>query len=122
MIRRLDQKLKELGVKPFKVYLITLSQELVQEMIELELPYNISFEIAGEFDNGLQFAADNHLSSVTVKPKLLNPEQTKRIHNEGIELITFGAKSKSGNKKLLELNPDVIQTNNVNALKELLGR
>lgn len=103
-----------------KLTLITLSRELIQHFIDLETPYELSFEIVGDFDKGLAFAEEKSLKSVTVKPKLLSKAQSKLIHSKGIKIITFGAKSKSGNKKLLELNPDVIQTNNISALRELL--
>ena len=58
---------------------------------------------------------------ITIKPKYLTTELSKKLHEEGVRVITFGARSKSGNKNLLLLNPDVIQTNNVSALVDLLS-
>lgn len=103
-----------------KIYLISFSKELISHALEKKLPYHISFEIAGDPEGGLQFIEENKIHSATVKPSILTKEMSSRLHENGVEVITFGARSKSGNKKLLQLNPDIIQTNNVNALKDLL--
>lgn len=104
-----------------KVLIISLSQNLLTKLKELENSYPVSFEIVGEGPQFLEWAIENGTESVTVKPRLLTIELSKKAHDAGMKVITFGAKSKSGNKKLLELNPDVIQTDNIPALKELMG-
>ncbi len=104
-----------------KVLIISLSQNLLLKLKELDHPYPVSFEIVGEGAQFLDWAIEHGVQSITVKPRLLTKEMSKKAHDAGLEVITFGAKSKSGNKKLLELNPDVIQTDNIPALKELMG-
>jgi glycerophosphoryl diester phosphodiesterase len=104
-----------------KILIISLSPNFLMKLKEINNPYPVSFEIVGREFEFLQWAIDNGIKSVTVKPKLLTKEISKMAHNSGLQVITFGAKSKSGNKKLLELNPDVIQTDNIPALKELMG-
>ncbi len=104
-----------------KVLLISLSQNFLQQLKKYDNPYPVSFEIVGREEDLLQWAIEYGVNSVTVKPRLLTKELSKNAHEAGIKVITFGAKSKSGNKKLLELNPDVIQTDNIPALQDLLG-
>lgn len=104
-----------------KILIISLSQVFLDELKAQNNPYPVSFEIVGRELEFLQWAIDYGVESVTVKPKLLTKELSKKAHQAGIKVITFGAKSKSGNKKLLELNPDVIQSDNIPALKDLMG-
>ena len=113
--------LKEQNVPKEKVTMISLSFEFTSHLLRMESPYPISFEIVGNFEQNYEWVKNMGIKSVTIKPKLLTKELSARIHQDGLQVITFGAKSKSGNKKLLELNPDVIQTNNIKALRELLG-
>ena len=113
--------LKDKGIQTDKVLIISLSQNFLMKLKEINNSYPVSFEIVGREFEFLQWAIDNDIKSVTVKPKLLTKELSKMAHDSGIQVITFGAKSKSGNKKLLELNPDVIQTDNIPALQELMG-
>lgn len=109
------------GVALDKVVIITLSQNFLIHLKVMKNPYPISFEIVGAVESSLKFAIDYSVSSITVKPSLLTKELSATAHKNGLKVITFGAKSKSGNKKLLELNPDIIQTDNISALKDLMG-
>lgn len=104
-----------------KVLIISLSHRFLEELKSQNNPYPVSLEIVNNEQENLKWAIDYGVQAVTVKPKILTKEISKQAHLAGLKVITFGAKSKSGNKKLLELNPDVIQTDNITALKELLG-
>jgi glycerophosphoryl diester phosphodiesterase len=109
------------GVPLDKILIISLSQSFLDQLKAHNNPYPVSFEIVGKEYEFLQWAIDYGVESVTVKPKLLTKELSKVAHEAGLKVITFGAKSKTGNKKLLELNPDAIQTDNILALKDLMG-
>jgi len=122
MIKTLKSSIKQWEIPKSKILLISYSKTLMEEAIKLEVPAKLSFEIVGELENGSNWAREVGIEILTIKPKLLSPEISKRLHKEGFELITFGAKSRRGSKKLLELNPDVIQSNNVPALLDLLDR
>jgi glycerophosphoryl diester phosphodiesterase len=104
-----------------KILIISLSQDFLLQLKKFNNPYPVSFEIVGRENEFLQWAINYGVESVTVKPQLLTKELSKKAHDAGLKVITFGAKSKSGNKKLLELNPDAIQTDNIPALKDLMG-
>ena len=120
LLTHLDDLLSKSAYPKDKIYLITYSRAMILHARELNLPYHLNFEIIDATEEDIPWLLENSVQSVTIKPALLTPEISKELHQKGIEVITFGARSKSGNKKLLELNPDVIQTNNVNALRELL--
>ncbi len=120
-IKQLHQKLASYSIPEDKLLLISLDKDALKIARKLNSPYIISLEISGDFDQNLQWAINNNIKVVTVKPSLLSPEKSAKAHANGIKVITFGAKSKSGNAKLLRFNPDYIQTDNLSALKDLLG-
>lgn len=120
MVKQLHLKLQSLNISADRVYIITYSQRMLSEAMRLELPYHLSFEIVGNLDNGIAWAKKNAINKLTIKPKLMSPELGSVLSNQGFEVITFGAKSKWGNKKLLEYHPHIIQTNNIPALTDLL--
>jgi len=121
MATSLVQFLRKKQVPEEKLLIISLSQTFLMHLKEQNNPYPVSFEIVGRENEFLQWAIEYGVESVTVKPRLLSKELSKKAHDAGLKVITFGAKSKSGNKKLLELNPDAIQTDNIPALKDLMG-
>ena len=116
----LIKKLNRLEVPQSKILIISFSKDFMRHLGYFKNPYPHSFEIVGDIEDGLKYAIESNCQSITVKPKLLSKELSARAHASGLKVITFGAKSKSGNKKLLQLNPDVIQTNNIDALNELM--
>ncbi len=121
LIKVLIMKLNSLNIPEDKVMLISLSKPLILEAMRLDCPYTMSLEEVGSFDSGLAWVLQHNLKYLTIKPDLLSAEKSKNAHQNGVQIITFGAKSKSGNKKLLNLNPDVLQSNNLTALNDLLG-
>lgn len=121
LIFELLKKLGGLGVPKEKILIISISRSFILGAFNMKCPYPLSFEVVGDTEKGIAWAEEQGIDQITIKPKLLTKEISAQLHAKNIRVITFGAKSKSGNKKLLELNPDVIQTNNIKALKELMG-
>lgn len=119
-IHQLNSTLLEKDVPKDKILLIISEREAVNEAKFIETPFPIAFEITLQFEEDLEWAKANEMEILIVKRKLLTPERSKEIHDAGMEVITFSAKSKSGNKKILQLNPDMVQTDNLDALDELL--
>lgn len=122
LLRQLHQKIEKWEYPAKKVYFISYSKDLLLDAIEMQLPYHLSFEIVGETEEGINWAKQNKVNSITIKPSLLTAEISEQLHKAGIEVITFGARSKRGSRDLLNLNPDVIQSNNVKAVRSLLQK
>jgi len=120
-IRLFIQRLDELELPKEKLLIISNSYRFLEHAIDLNCPYPLSLEVVVSFKEGVQWVLDRNIDIITVKPRLLTAEGSALAHSNGIQIITFGAKSKSGNKKLLKLNPDIIQTNNIVALQEQLN-
>ena len=119
-VRELTNFLNAQEVPKEKILLISTDKRVFDLFEQFNCDYPTSYEVTGDFEEDLNWAIDNKVKSFTVKPKILTKERSKAAHEAGISVVTFGAKSKSGNRKLLKLNPDVIQTDNLGALKSLL--
>lgn len=113
--------LQEYKVPTNKVLIISTTVEFLEYLQELQSPYPLSYEETGDFDKGLKAVLDLGITSMTIKPKLITAKDVARAHKQNIEIVTFGGKSRSGTAGLVELNPDVIHTNNIRALVDLLG-
>ncbi len=120
IFEKLMESLSHLGVPKEKVLIISLHRSFIELALAKECPYKLSLEEYGTFEQGLEFVLEKKIEYLTIKPSLLTAKQSAIAHEAGIKIITFGAKSKSGNRKLLELNPDMIQSNNLSALNKLL--
>jgi glycerophosphoryl diester phosphodiesterase len=119
MLQKLIAYLQREKVPAERVYLITTSMELAL-LASKKGAYRVSFEIYQEPEEAIEWAVANGISYLTVKPDLLTREISALAHQSGIRIITFGGNSRSGNRELLEKNPDFIQTNNLGALNSLL--
>ncbi|MEX2380181.1 MAG: glycerophosphodiester phosphodiesterase, partial [Vicingaceae bacterium] len=105
-----------------KMLLISTDKRIFTLFEKFNCPYPTSYEVTGDFEEDLEWAIAKEVKSFTVKPKILTQARSKAAHQAGISIVTFGAKSKSGNRKLLEFDPDAVQTDNLSALKNLLGK
>ena len=85
-----------------------------------EARVDVSFEINTEVDNWIPKVHSAGIKYVTIKPKLLDQKLSERWHNLGIQVITFGGARKKWNIELLRTNPDIIQTDHLSSLNELL--
>tara|TARA_B100001109_G_scaffold237233_1_gene218214 strand:- start:997 stop:1890 length:894 start_codon:yes stop_codon:yes gene_type:complete len=119
-IRNLDVYLSQIDYPKRKLFLIGVTREGIELAKSLNMPYQLSLEVISDFDDALSWAVEKGINILTVKSKLLSKENTAKAHAKGVKIITFGAKSKGGNLKLLKLNPDYLQTDNIEAVKELL--
>jgi hypothetical protein len=109
----------ELSVPIKKVRLITTSKTLYKlaQYVKIQQPMSLEiFDLEDSFD----WALENEVKSLTIKKSILTKEFSKKAHENGIELITFAAKSSKGNKQMIELNPDFIQTDNLSSINKLL--
>ncbi len=103
-----------------KLLIISTNTNLLRQLKESGMGGKLSYEETEDFQRGIDRVLELGIESLTIKRKLLTNEHVDLAHAQGIEVVTFGAKSRSGNAELVRFNPDVIQTNNVKALKSLL--
>ncbi len=104
-----------------KLLIISTNTNLLRQLKESGMGGKFSYEETEDFQRGIDRVLELGIESLTIKRKLLTNEFVDQAHAKGIEVVTFGAKSRSGNAELVRFNPDVIQTNNVKVLKSLLA-
>ncbi len=112
-------KLNGFDLDSSKVKIISISKNLCLYFLN-----NTSFPVSYEIKNLEEFdwVIKNKIKSVTINAKILTTEFSAKAHENGVEVIAFGSKSRSGNLDLIKKNPDQIQTDNLNALNNLLKR
>ncbi len=118
--QNLIQLLDSYNVPNEKVLLISTSDKFLLILGSSENTYPLSFEETLDFEKGLQKLDKLGINSLTIKPALLDKEKVIRAHTLGIEIITFGAKSRQGTANLINLHPDVIHSNNIEAMVDFL--
>lgn len=103
-----------------RVLLISTAWEFVDHLILLGSKYQISYEETASFEKGLELSLQRDLKYLTIKPKLISKGQVALAHENGVRVVTFGGKSKYGAADLIELSPNVVHANNIDAMRELL--
>ena len=79
-------------------------------------------EITGDFAPGLQAAQQAGVEAMVIRKDLMTPELSAKVKAAGMQVVTFGGRSKKAVKRLVDCNPDAIEVDNVPAMLELLGR
>lgn len=68
----------------------------------------------------IQWASKQQLNGIVVSSGRINAELMKAAREAGLQVVIFGGKSKATIRKLVALQPDAIQVNNVRALRSML--
>ncbi|RYE30041.1 MAG: glycerophosphodiester phosphodiesterase family protein [Sphingobacteriales bacterium] len=82
--------------------------------IELHLDQS-NFEVA------LQTATEHNLTGIVIANDHISKEQIKKAHEKGIQIVIFGVALRSDMVDAVNKHPDVIQTDNVNLLQQILS-
>ena len=119
MQEKLLEKLNSFDLDSRRIHLISISKKMCLFFKE-NSDYKVSIESIYP-EEALEIALNYRLNSITIRGKELNKAITKKAHDNGIEVIAFGSRSRAGNLKLIQNNPDYIQTDNLGSLNDLLN-
>ncbi len=119
MTIQLNQFLLEAQVPLDKIQILSPSKNVIFHAKKIESPFIYVLELY-DVDSDLSYATENELKLIAVKRSILTKEMSARVHQLGIGLITYEAKSDQGNQRMILKNPDYIQTNNLPSLNKLL--
>lgn len=107
---------------PVEKLTFIFNQPAILHAVREQDPEAILMIDAGEdFDLSAQEALDHKLHGVTANGKHVSQEQLMRAKRQGLQVVLFGGKSKGSIAKMLEMEPDAIQVNNVERMRSLLG-
>lgn len=103
-----------------KLAFIFASPAILHAIKQVEPNALLMLDAGNDFDVTVQEALDNKLDGVTANGKKLSKEQLLQARAQGLQVVLFGGKSKGSIAKMLEMEPDAIQVNNVKRMRSLL--
>jgi len=119
-IRSLIKLLVAKNVPPDRVLINTMTRSELIVREAKSSPFHLVLEEVADFDRGLEYVKYFGLNYLMVKPEILTAANSKKAQKKGVQIITFGGKNIWGNVELLKLNPDVLQTNDLGSLNNIL--
>ena len=72
------------------------------------------------FDDGLNIALEYGVQGITISNEVIDVDQVALAHQYGLFVTIWGVNTKEKNKDAIRKNPDMIQTDNVQYLVDLL--
>jgi len=102
------------------VYIESQSPEFLN-LIQAKKPNYRLYYYPQTFDDGLAVALNNGFQGISISSKAINSDQVASAHEQGIFVTLWGVKTKDENKDAIRKNPDMIQTDNVKYLVDLLN-
>jgi len=118
--RVLVDLIDRLSVPSNKITMITKQESLLDQIRLLDEEVQLAYEEVGKFENGLKILEKKGYKQLIIKEKLITKEQVKEAHEKGVKILLFGGNSSSGVARLIKMNPDIIQVNNVGAAIDFL--
>ncbi len=117
-VNRLIKSLRQYQVPLQKVHLTSTRWFVLDSIRKVAPEYILLFEITGHVELELKRAA--RYDGLVFSEAMLNKELSNWAHERKMPVITFGGHTRSGLAGLIKKNPDVMQVDNVRALKDLL--
>jgi glycerophosphoryl diester phosphodiesterase len=102
-----------------KLFIESVNESFLKELKEEDprfklLIYPPSYEI------GVEIAKKLNLTGITISVDNISAEQIKEAHDDGLFITLWGVNSRTKNKEAIRKNPDIIQTDRLGNLIELL--
>ncbi|WP_299703408.1 glycerophosphodiester phosphodiesterase family protein [uncultured Pontibacter sp.] len=104
-----------------KLAFIYPNPAILHAIKELEPEAVLMLDAGNDVDVSIQEALNNKLDGVCASGKKVSEEQVMRARAQGLQVVLFGSKSKGSIAKMLEMEPDAIQVDNVKRMRSLLG-
>ena len=123
LIRQIARSLRRYHVPPAQVLLITQETNTLR-LARAAMPgVRIGFEIASDkFAAGLHTAQTEKISTVVLDADRVTPAQTAQAHAAGLTVVVFGGRSPKDIRRILAVQPDEIEVDNVKRLLQMQGR
>lgn len=103
-----------------KVHLTSTAWFVLDSIRKVGPEFILLYEITGYLEQELKKATN--YDGLVFSEAMFNKELASWAHERKMPVITFGGHTSSGLARLIEKNPDVMQVDNVRALKNLLER
>ncbi|PRY10384.1 glycerophosphoryl diester phosphodiesterase [Pontibacter ummariensis] len=118
--RTLMALLREYRYPLQKLVFISPDPDFLQAFREVEPGAQLMLDTGGDFEQALQTVAAYEIGGICANGGSVTAEQVARAKELGLEVALFGGKSRSSIARMINLRPDAIQVNNVEAMRDML--
>jgi len=122
LARALGRLLAQYPWPPERLLVITMNQSSLAALRRAMPTIPVGLEITEDFGKQFVVAKSEKVQAIVVSRNLITPERTVQARAAGLQIITFGGRSKGTIQRLLESQPDAIQVDNVPNMLTLLDR
>jgi hypothetical protein len=120
MARALSKLLREFNLQE-RSFVESTSPELLLQLRQA-LPQLRLFYYSEQIETALEIADNYDFFGVTFDLNRVSVEQVEEAHQRNLRVTLFNQQSKSDNLRTLPLNPDFIQTDQLQHLLEISGK
>jgi glycerophosphoryl diester phosphodiesterase len=85
---------------------------------DLKLIYNIG---AGDYDSGLKTAIENSFYGIEIYNHNISKDQVREVHANNLWVVIYGVKDRNSQVDAIKKSPDVIITDNIPLLQQILS-
>ena len=117
---KLTQAIQKHDLSSSKIIIGSSDKNLLHKAKALNRGFAIYLDEGMDFDNGLKWVLANDMQGLMIGPKIADKEKIRKAHEAGVRVAIFGGRSRSSIIKIIEMQPDAIQVNNVAQLYSLL--
>lgn len=95
-------------------------KKFLQAMKGLEPKYTLMLDENADFARGMDWVLENKMEGLIIGRGIADKKKIKEAHQAGLFVIVFGGRSRSSIIEIVNKNPDAVQVNNVETLRDLL--
>lgn len=117
----LAQKLIELIHQHHRIHFIFESKDMEQLLALRRFSTEVElFLISNDHSSGQKLAIQNELNGISLHMSAINQEAIQQAQQKGLSVMLWGTGSTRDNRKAVELNPDIIQTDDIGSMVGIL--
>ncbi|GAB3822506.1 glycerophosphodiester phosphodiesterase [Pontibacter rugosus] len=113
MLRKYDYPLQ-------KLVFISPNPDFLVAFRDVEPQAQLMIDTGDNFEQSLQQAQTYNLQGVCANGRNVSAAQVQQAKEQGLQVALFGGKSRSRIAKMINMKPDAIQVNNVEAMRDML--
>ncbi|RDC64704.1 glycerophosphodiester phosphodiesterase [Adhaeribacter pallidiroseus] len=103
-----------------KLSLVYYKPDLLQAFRDVEPQAKLYLDISGDFEKSLKTVLGNRLQGLVADGKHMDAAKMKLARYYNLKVILFGGKARNTIYKMILLQPDAIEVNNVKAMRAMV--
>ncbi|QNF31747.1 glycerophosphodiester phosphodiesterase [Adhaeribacter swui] len=103
-----------------KLCIIYSKPDMLNAFREAEPQLKLYLDISGDFKENLKIIRDNRLHGLVAEGKSMDATKMKKARANNLGVILFGGKARNTIYKMILLQPDAMEVNNVKAMRAMV--